>query len=341
MALEALNAREENEAEEFGGAQNNVPGPGSDTNVRFSSVQYNHSSLTADMNDTTLEQSLGPLQGTLHVDSKDQEDQHSICALLVRVPRGSDPGAFMFSELGAYVHSWEVMYSVGNDDFCIVWIMLRGQHVHGATAPRLFNGASGTRVMFVCYPTKSAFARTGAMTRTPPIGYGEPFSLDRRRLDFMQHGLPHFGQIQHYRDWHAREMCSHTYNYLMSGIGIGTFGGSTLSLTQAVESVWYTDEETQERRTCSMGKMLDPVLDKEKHDQLYALAIHHKRCALFSLLGIRRQEMKNIKKLLRPDLTANAPAVDFSALAECSQPVAFIADARAYDYVGALPLLCA
>lgn len=328
-----MRSREEHTLSQFVATQNNVPRPGHIGNLNFSSIQVNSSHFTAERSaEATLESSLGPTQGTLHVDSNDEPSQHTMCVLCVKLPKGSDPGAFMLPELGRFVHDMEIIYEADGYVYAILYIMIRGKHAHAAVPPRMPDGEEGWRVMYVCYPTSTAFSRTGQMVKGPPVGCGDDTELVRMRQDFMQHGLIYFGSMANYTLYHVIENECYGTNYLRTAVGVKGLGGSTLSLKTRIESYWYYDE-LGHKRWCTMGDLLDPVEDSVQHDRLYSLALLHFQRCMFTLLGIGREEFKTFKMLLRKSLTLGAPPFDFAKLQKCDKDVSFIANARDYGFV--------
>ncbi|KAJ7573348.1 hypothetical protein C8J56DRAFT_1066475 [Mycena floridula] len=187
------------------------------------SVQMNVSSL---LNVISLEEAIGLIQGSWHPDKNDDLTRLTLFILLLRLPPGSDPGKFLFSRSGLFVHEF-VELEPGSGLF-IMFIMFKGNDPHTGLPPAtarqdladgLQNICNNVRpechVGYVLYSGKGPSQRTIDHSFAPRLYYGpQPHEVSHKAsmTNFAEHGSPALGPPAQQAQYIFRELASASWN---------------------------------------------------------------------------------------------------------------------------------
>ncbi|KZV59321.1 hypothetical protein PENSPDRAFT_695242, partial [Peniophora sp. CONT] len=226
MVLPQFVSRRELEGARFYCEVQNVPGIGG-SGWANSAVQLNISSVIVFKleHSDSLARSLGALQGRLHTDYHDDFRLWTMCTLLLRLPDGADPGAFLFARPGIYVRETNTI---------VLFLVFKGNDLHGGQAPaaaeavlkaweaelaELLRAQGGlfivSREMWVVYPSDAANQRKAGMALTPRVAFGNcnPVSPNDDRLqNFALHGRHILGNNDDFHNFMGRDLVFAFYN---------------------------------------------------------------------------------------------------------------------------------
>ncbi|KAF7978083.1 hypothetical protein HWV62_1741 [Athelia sp. TMB] len=265
IVLQATLNRFESTITDFHSNDNNILSYG-DSGPYMTGAQVNISSGTTD-----LAAAIGEAQGAWHPDVSDDPSRWTVATLLLRLPPGSDPGAFLLGRHGIYFQEQGVW---------IIWLVFRGNHIHSGTAPRIPLHAElvdevpddlqhawnqtgrENRSMTVGYISLAASMRTGshAITRATHFGNeGAPKPHKDMQRTFAEHGHIVLGNCHNRYRKLGSELIYSFYNG-MREIGF-KFRGDLAGLAR----MWsYEDDD-------NMPQLLEsPPVDIEKNAAIMA-----------------------------------------------------------------------
>ncbi|KAH7905382.1 hypothetical protein BJ138DRAFT_1118520 [Hygrophoropsis aurantiaca] len=159
---------------------------------------------------------IGNVQGSWHVDIGDEPVTFTMVTMLLRIPPGSDPGAFALGRFGLYIRSLDTL---------VVFLIFKGNDVHSGFAPRESVGTNRqytgfdskdqpkqldavveawnlagpvNRIVYVSYIQSGAFKRNIEIAFMPTVGFGNqaampPSTKDASYLTFLEHGRSTLG----------------------------------------------------------------------------------------------------------------------------------------------------
>ncbi|KAG1775068.1 hypothetical protein EV702DRAFT_1047189 [Suillus placidus] len=84
-----------------------------------------------------LIKSIGGAQGSWHVDAGDDPMTHTLVTMLLRIPPGSDPGAFCLGRPGLYVREIDTL---------VIFLLFKGNDIHSGCAPCLDPSGPGDQL---------------------------------------------------------------------------------------------------------------------------------------------------------------------------------------------------
>ncbi|KAK1222943.1 hypothetical protein PQX77_014220 [Marasmius sp. AFHP31] len=151
----------------------------------LTSVQLNNSSANAGGN---LMEFIGAIQGAFHVDFHDDRCRWTMLVIFIRLPKGSDPGAFILARFGLYA-KLELL----PDSTCKIILWFKGNDLHSGVAPTVHPSVRQAalaqlaeqinavdrinRVVYVCYPSEDLCHRKVPMMNYPStINFSGPSS---------------------------------------------------------------------------------------------------------------------------------------------------------------------
>ncbi|KAL0563384.1 hypothetical protein V5O48_018684, partial [Marasmius crinis-equi] len=121
---------------------------------------------------------IGAVQGSFHVDFHDDRGRWTMLVILIKLPPGSDPGAFILARFGLYAK-----LKLLPDGTCIVFLWFKGNDLHSGVAPTVHPSIRRAalselaaqinqtkpinRVVYVCYPSEDLCHRTVPMMSYP------------------------------------------------------------------------------------------------------------------------------------------------------------------------------
>ncbi|KAL0568259.1 hypothetical protein V5O48_013731 [Marasmius crinis-equi] len=121
---------------------------------------------------------IGAIQGAFHVDFHDDRTRWTMLVILIRLPPGSDPGAFILARFGLYAK-----LKLMPDGRCMVFLWFKGNDLHSGVAPTVHPSVRRAalaelaehvnkedrvnRVVYVCYPSEDLCHRRVPMMRYP------------------------------------------------------------------------------------------------------------------------------------------------------------------------------
>ncbi|KAL1684696.1 hypothetical protein GGG16DRAFT_119562 [Schizophyllum commune] len=252
------------EASQFRMADLNVKATGG-LEPAATAVQVNVSSA---VNDVSLEDVIGSVQGRYHTDAHDSPALWTLGAVFFRLPPNSDLGRFFLARPGLYIEARDVRE---------IYIVFRGTDVHSGFAPSVdpahfpdwWNRVKvhinmlgpENRCFCVAYLNFAATTRTTDFSISPPLTFGNagsPALHKERRNNFLQHGYPAMGDFRAYYNNLGREAAYQFYNFCqMAGIKIP-------GINEILGMMSYSDELG---RTQTMENApFDPIADAARVD---------------------------------------------------------------------------
>ncbi|KAJ7173157.1 hypothetical protein C8R46DRAFT_1344751 [Mycena filopes] len=187
---------------------------------------------------------IGAHQGSWHTDIGDDWTRWTMVTMVLKLPEGSDPGAFCLARCGLYVRE---------ADTWIVFLVFRGNDLHSGFAPTTppipmadvdtaLAAAGPNRVVYVSYPSRISTTRVGSMSMTPPTGFGNFGTMTLAKTEQRHYSDRSsnqvFGSTFSKANRLAREAGMSFLNSLKhSGINLGQ------SLTELLGVMTYQDEE--------------------------------------------------------------------------------------------------
>ncbi|KAJ7070198.1 hypothetical protein C8F01DRAFT_1115616 [Mycena amicta] len=123
-----------------------------------------------------LQSFIGAVQGAWHVDIHDAAARWTLCILLMKLPPGSDPGAFLLGRLGLYVRT-----EVDANGWVRLFLFFKGNDLHCGSAPKIHPrhrqellawagkkfSEQVNRVMLVGYSSEAHAERLATMAVSP------------------------------------------------------------------------------------------------------------------------------------------------------------------------------
>ncbi|KAK7039109.1 hypothetical protein VNI00_010293 [Paramarasmius palmivorus] len=172
------------------------------------SVQLN---VSSSWEGGSLELSIGRKQGKWHVDKNDHWARWTLLVIFMRLPKGSDMGAFLLARAGLYAR-----VEVNQSGEVRLFLLFKGNDLHCGTSPSVNEQARNdflkefferyqkvdkvNRLAFVMYPNYEAIERTSPIVAAPPTGLGNDLLLaeghGQRLHNFVDDGIPALGSRQ-------------------------------------------------------------------------------------------------------------------------------------------------
>ncbi|KAL0062889.1 hypothetical protein AAF712_010210 [Marasmius tenuissimus] len=145
---------------------------------------------------------IGAIQGAFHVDFHDDCCRWTMLVVMIKLPPGSDPGAFILARFGLYAK-----FKLMPDGRCIFFLFFKGNDLHSGVAPTVhpsvreaalaelaehINKAKPVnRVVYVCYPSQDLCRR-----EVPMMTYPKEFNSSGPTTNFhwyVSQGSPALG----------------------------------------------------------------------------------------------------------------------------------------------------
>ncbi|KZV84148.1 hypothetical protein EXIGLDRAFT_700725 [Exidia glandulosa HHB12029] len=322
--------REEFESEECVGNQNNALCFGSPNNVFLNGLQVNVSFITTDTN--SLLASLGRHQGCNHVDPHDCLACYTVVFMLLRLPRGSDPGAFVYAAFGLFARRFSVLNQTETEVEWVAVLIFIGREVHGGEAPRVppdtpkpvtqEERQRAVRFVLVGYASTVAVLRTGTMAAFPPDGFGSAMQSSvqkQAQLNVTQHGLDVLGTVGHVVNWLVQETEFSAHNQRATRYALGQTSTFVSYLRVNIERETYIDEYGEEQH-CRFTA-IDPVLEPERNALQLSNVSHVYGCARHFSLKVRKQEVMDARADARGVQLSQLPIFSVAGLQSCETNV--------------------
>ncbi|KAL0057498.1 hypothetical protein AAF712_015860 [Marasmius tenuissimus] len=146
---------------------------------------------------------IGLLQGSWHVDVKDDPCRWTMLVIQLWMPPGSDPGAFLLGRWGLYCRT-----EVGPSGRVCLILFFKGNNLHSGIAPTVdpaqreaflrdlagqLNDNYINRVVYVCYPTEVLTHREVQMATYASHGLSPNDSKAYEGLNYAKHRVPALG----------------------------------------------------------------------------------------------------------------------------------------------------
>ncbi|KAL0569462.1 hypothetical protein V5O48_012502 [Marasmius crinis-equi] len=210
------------------------------------SVQENASSSSQG---GTLARDIGERQGSWHVDQKDHFARWTLLIIQMRLPPGSDMGAFLLGRPGLYCRA-----DVGSNGEVRVFLLFKGNDIHTGTAPSVspeardeflqklqetYNRVDETnRCVYVAYPSRIATERTGPIIAAAPTGLGNDLvtsGQDQNLHNFTRDGIPALGSSVPHQTRLAWESYISYYNRMAQSNMFPDFLGTVKTISGTVQ----------------------------------------------------------------------------------------------------------
>ncbi|KAJ7716201.1 hypothetical protein B0H16DRAFT_1614389 [Mycena metata] len=270
---------------------------------------------------------IGDHQGSWHTDIGDDWTRWTTVTMLLKLPKGSDPGAFCLARCGLYVREM---------DAWIVFLVFRGNDPHPGFSPTmppilqsevndLLRAPGVIRVVYVNYPSRVATTRSGSMSMTPTTNFGNYGSTSAVKAEQRHYSdatsTPIFSSVRVQANWLAREAVQNFQNALAwSGLKLN------VGMTKLLTSMSYNDPELGE--THVEAPVFDLELHKDQMSRWWHFYEWHKDLCKKYLILITKDEFRMVQKQLASYM-ADAPAIPYTQLdrAAVSQAPEHIVDA--------------
>ncbi|KAF7371391.1 hypothetical protein MSAN_00775600 [Mycena sanguinolenta] len=223
-----------------------------------------------------LDTSIGP-QGRQHMDPQDAPAWFTLFVLMLRLPKGSDMGTFLWMRTAVYLREM---------DQYILFAVFKGQDIHTGTAPTYVKQRKEAmeqfktdlvylftqfgiqvRAAYVAYPSNTATSRSAQIMYTPSLGFVDrPADIRSEiRQYYLTHGDTVLGDSYARANRIAREGAYAVKNYfLQARIDLGQ------SVDDILAKATYTDEN-------GIVQHLDPVPINVEDDRAYDILCLYRR----------------------------------------------------------------
>ncbi|KAJ7734871.1 hypothetical protein B0H16DRAFT_1577418 [Mycena metata] len=255
---------------------------------------------------------IGEHQGAWHTDIGDDWTRWTTVTMLLKLPEGSDPGAFCLARCGLYIR--EV-------DAWIVFLVFRGNDLHSGFSPTmppiprsevndLLRAPGVIRVVYVNYPSRVATTRSGSMSMTPATNFGNYGSTSAAKAEQRHYSdatsTPIFSSVRVQANWLAREAAQNFQNALAwSGLKLN------VGMTKLLSSMSYNDPQLGE--THVEAPVFDLELHKDQMSRWWRFYEWHRYLCKKYLILITKDEFRTAQAQLA-SYTMDAPAVPYTQL---------------------------
>ncbi|KAF4563968.1 hypothetical protein EYR36_003217, partial [Pleurotus pulmonarius] len=267
---------------EFDGIDNNTfafggraPGP--------TSLQMNVTS-----HGRTFREAIGH-QASWHTDFHDAPTHWTMAVILLRIPEGSDPGAFLLGRAGLYIREGNIL---------ILILFFKGNDPHTGFPPTscldrvadFYDTADSTnRVVYVCYPSQAGVDRFANMAMTPATRFGNSNATLAHKVlqrTFATHGEHILGGI----DCFANRMGIEAFKTFWNSL---RWCNLTLKVEpdELLRNIFYIDGSGREVSLLPMSQGFHPIQNAADLDEMRSYYRWYTKECNRVLILIRRSEL--------------------------------------------------